>query len=379
MPTEHQPKVAVIHDWLNTYRGGERVLEAILEIFPSAEIFTLFYEKGRTSKTIESRPIHTSFLNYFPLKRTYYRHFLPLFPAAIERFDLSGFDLVVSSNSCVAKGVITPPQTPHLCYCHTAMRYIWDQYAQYFSGITEKLVYPFAHYLRLWDVTSSARVDHFLANSVFVADRIRKYYRREAGVVAPFVDLEKFSIGEAKRDDFFLVVSAFAPYKRIDLAIEACRRTHKKLIIVGEGQAENHLRALAGPQTEFVGRASDEEVRGLLQRTQALLFPGEEDFGITPLEAMACGTPVIAYGSGGVLDTVIDGETGLFFHQQSVEALENAIISFRSGDFSPVKCRERAELFSKESFKAGFIKELESCLGPKATKRVVDTGQRPLR
>lgn len=349
-------KVAIIHDWLLGLRGGERVLDALCELYPSADLFTLFHEPGAVGPVIGRHPIQASFLNRFPEVSRYYRWLLPLYPLAIERFDLTPYDLVISSSHCVAKGIIPRPDAVHVCYCHTPMRYAWDRYGDYFPGAKGALVAPFLHYLRLWDVTSAARVDHFVANSTWVRDRIEKYYRRDADVIPPFVDLETFRPApETARGDYYLVVSALAPYKRIDLAIRACNALDRELRIVGEGQLDRELRALAGPRTRFLGRVALDEVKRQYAGARALLFPGEEDFGITPLEAMACGKPVIALGRGGALDSVVDGETGLFFPEPTVESLTDAIRRFESGAaFSPARCRERAERFGRETFLARF-------------------------
>jgi glycosyltransferase involved in cell wall biosynthesis len=363
MPIENL-RVAILHDWLNGLRGGERVLEAICELFPQAEIFTLFHEPGKAGPIIERHTIHASFLNRFPATDRYYRYLLPLFPLAMERFDLGRFDLVISSSHCVAKGALIPPDAVHVCYCHTPMRYAWDRYSDYFGGSRkEAAILPFIHYLRMWDVTSSARVDEYVTNSRWVGNRIRKYYRRDSQVLHPFVDLERFlpKRGEP-REDYYLIVSAFAPYKRIDLAIEACNVLDRPLWIVGTGQDSARLQRLAGPRTRFLGRIDGEELPGIYRRARALLFPGEEDFGISPLEAMASGTPVLAYGRGGVTESVVEGETGHFFHAQRVPALVEALERFESLRFSPETCRRRAEQFRREEFKHRFAKIVEGAL-----------------
>jgi glycosyltransferase involved in cell wall biosynthesis len=354
MPTDISDlRVAIIHDWLVTSRGGERVLEALCEIFPQSEIFTLFHKPGSTTERIESRPIHASFLNRLPKVEKYYRNLLPLLPYTIEQTQLEGFDLILSSSHCVAKGVIPPPGTLHISYLHTTMRYAWDQAYQYFGGgLKEFLVSPFLHYLRMWDVTSSARVDHFIANSRFVSQRIEKYYRRPSDVVNPFVDLERFKPAHGEKGDYYLLVSAFAPYKRVDLAIEACEKLGKRLLIVGGGQQEKTLKRMGGKWTQFLGNLPDDFLPDLFAGAKALLFPGVEDFGITPLEAMASGTPVIALGAGGALETIEEGKTGLFFYEQTAEALIQAIQTFEKqpNTFTAAACRERAEFFSKSRF-----------------------------
>ncbi len=354
MPTDiSKLKVAIVHDWLLSPRGGERVLEALCEVFPQAEIFTLVHKKGTTFPAIEKRKIHTSYLNRIPRIEKFYRYLLPLFPSAIENFRLEGFDLVLSSSHCVAKGVIPDPGSLHISYCYTTMRYAWDQRHQYFgTGFKQAIVSPFLHYLRIWDVTSSARVDEFIAISHFVAERIEKYYRRSADVVFPFVDTERFRPTHGERGDYYLVVSAFAPYKKVELAIQACEQLNRKLYIVGGGQDAKKLKLHAGGNTTFLGNLPDEELPDLYAGARAFLFPGMEDFGITPLEAMASGTPVIAYGAGGALETVENGKTGLFFYTQNPEGLADAIVRFEAQkeNFTPQACRERALAFSKGRF-----------------------------
>ncbi|MBI5827560.1 MAG: glycosyltransferase [Deltaproteobacteria bacterium] len=361
-------KVALIHDWLTGMRGGEKVLEVFCEIFPEADLFTLLHIPGSVSKTIENRSIKTSFIQRLPLARRRYRSMLPLFPLAIESFNLNGYDLVLSSSHCVAKGVIPPPGALHISYIHTPMRYVWDMRHDYFGGIggvSGRLIALFSHYLRMWDVTSSARVDRFIANSAHVAKRVEKYYRRPAHVINPPVECSMFRL-DRDRGDFYLIVSAFAPYKRIDVAIEAFNTLGLKLKVIGAGQDGKRLRSIAKGNVEFLGWKSDEELAGYYAGCKALVFPGEEDFGIVPLEAMACGRPVIAYGKGGALETIIplnpalgakapEGPpTGVFFYEQTPSALARAVSMFeeREKEFIPGRIRERALGFSREAFKA---------------------------
>jgi glycosyltransferase involved in cell wall biosynthesis len=361
----HTPKIALIHDWLVNYRGGERVLEAIAELFPGATIFTLFHAPGKYGERLASYPVRASFLNRIPGARRYYRYLLPLFPLAVESFDLSEFDLVISSSHCVAKGVLVPPGIPHLCYCHTPMRYAWDRSRDYFPGKwMQAIVSPFLHYLRQWDVTSSHRVDHFMVNSRWVGQRLWRFHRRDSVVLYPFVDLDRLPFKTRPGGDYYLIVSAFAPYKRIDLAIQACNQLGVPLKIVGNGQQDRYLRRLAGPHTEFLGQVSGPEIGELYVNAKAFLFPGEEDFGIAPVEAMACGTPVIAFGKGGATESVVENKTGLFFYEPTVESLVDAIRAFelRSDAFTPEECRLRAASFSKENFKKGFMSFLTQAL-----------------
>jgi glycosyltransferase involved in cell wall biosynthesis len=365
MPTDSgQLKVAVIHDWLTGMRGGENVLEAILELFPESEIFTLFYIPGKLSPRIENHPIHTSFLNKIPYAHKFYKLLLPLFPLAIEHFDLSSFGLVISSSHCVAKGVIPSPDALHICYCHTPMRYAWDKRKDYFGSPWKSfLTSGFLHRLRIWDTVSSSRTDYFIANSNWVRARINKYYRRQSHVIHPFVDASFLKANPAVTRDYYLVVSALVPYKKVELAIQACEKMKRKLLIVGSGDEELRLRNLATSTTEFLGRVSGEKLKELYSGARALLFPGEEDFGITPLEAMGTGTPVIAFERGGVLETVVPNQTGLFFKDQTVDSLLSAIQDFESRTINwENQCIERARQFSKEHFMNSFRAFVENAL-----------------
>ena len=343
-------KIAIIHDWLTGMRGGEKCLEVFCRLYPEADLFTLLHIPGSVSSIIENRKIHTSFLQSFPFVETKYRHFLPLMPWAIECFDLTGYDLVLSSSHCVAKGVNPEKNTLHISYCYTPMRYIWDQYEQYFnnkdSGIMTSTVMGFiAPALRRWDVRSSKRVDEFIAISRHVQKRIKKYYHRESALIYPPVDSVFYSPTGEREEDFFLIVSAFAPYKRLDLAVEAFTELGYPLVIIGEGQSAGYLRSIAGPNIQFQGWLSNEEIRSYYARCRGFVFCGEEDFGITPLEAQCMGKPVIGFAKGGLLETVIPERqtwkaetgiseektgqpTGVFFHQQTPGALISAIRHF---------------------------------------------------
>ena len=348
-------KVALVHDWLTGMRGGERVLEILCEIYPQATIFTLLHIPGATSPTIERMPIKTSFIQRLPFASTKYRHYLPLFPTAIEQFDLRGYDLIISISHCVAKGVIVPPNAIHLCYCNTPMRYAWNLYHDYFPPqrlgfLSRKLIPLFINYLRMWDVTSSARVDYFIANSNNVASRIKRHYKRESVVIYPPVDTEFFVPG-GELSDFFLIVSALVPYKRIDLAIEALNQLNLPLKIVGKGPELSRLKRMANRNITFQGELPDQEIRRLYQTCQALVFPGEEDFGLTSLEVQACGRPVIAFRKGGALESVIEEQTGIFFDQQSPASLKNAIDKFYKMSFNNEKIRANALRFSRDKFK----------------------------
>ena len=346
-------RVAFVHDWLTGMRGGEYVLSQLLELFPDSEIFTLLHIKGRLDPRIESKKIHTSFIQRLPLASKYYRHYLPLFPAAVEEFRFEGFDLIFSSSHCVAKGAIPPPGVPHICYCHTPMRYAWDLYHDYFGhyrGLKRLFVSLMVSRLRTWDVASSNRVDRFLANSSLVRERIRRYYNREAQVIYPPVDTNFFQCRE-RGGDYFLAVSSHVPYKRIDLLLKAFKELKNlRLVIVGDGPLFKKHRKMASDNVKLIRAVSREELRRLYCGAMALIHPGKEDFGMVMAEAQSCGVPVIAYGEGGGKDIVREG-TGLFFYPQNHEALIEVLGNFNPGDFSPQDIRENSLRFSSRRFK----------------------------
>jgi len=351
-------KVAIIHDWLTGMRGGERVLEELLLLFPQADIFTLVYDRDRVSNLISSHRIYESSLVKLPFARKHFRTLLPLFPWAIESFELKGYQLVVSSSHCVAKGVIPPPDALHVSYVHSPMRYVWDMRSEYLNGndTTEfkRGIAGFAtHYLRNWDASSACRVDRFIANSGHVRNRIIKYYRRDAEVIHPPVEVDQFRPGEG-RGGYFLTVSALVPYKRIDLAIEACERLGRPLKIIGDGPEYSKLRDLAGKNTEFLGSVDFKDLPGIYADALAFIHPAEEDFGIAPLEAQAAGRPVIAYGRGGALETVIthgQNPTGVFFAEPTVESLSEIIKNFDRLAYNPTDARHNAEQFAPPVFR----------------------------
>jgi len=361
-------KVALVHDWLTGMRGGERCLEVLCELFPDADLYTLVHDPGKVSPAIERRRIRTSFINRLPRAKEYYRYYLPLFPSAIERFDFSPYDLIISSSHCVAKGAKRPVGALHISYTYTPMRYAWDLYEEYFGGrsaLFQAVAIPAVMaYLRRWDRRACRRVDHFVAISRHVAGRIRRHYDREATVIYPPVDIERFRITREHRG-YYLIVSALVPYKRIDLAVTAFNRLRMPLKIVGSGPEAARLKALSGPTVEFLGQRSDEELVSLYGGCRALIFPGEEDFGIVPVEAQASGKPVIAYAKGGVTETVIpinpqiadpqreDAATGVFFFDQTAEALVDAVRLFEKGEhgFDPARLREHARQFDRRIFK----------------------------
>jgi glycosyltransferase involved in cell wall biosynthesis len=336
-------------------RGGERALEVICERFPDAELFTLVHLPGTVAPVIERRPIHTSFVQRLPLVARYYRHYLPLFPAAVERFDLSGFDLVLSVSHCCVKSVLRPPHARHLCYCLTPMRYAWDQFEAYFGrerigALPSRLMRPIMASMARWDRETSTRVDRYVAISHYVAGRIGRYYNREATVVYPPVDTTFYHPDGTVAERFALIVSALVPYKRIELAMDACARAGIPLKIVGDGPERAPLERRATSNSVFVGRLTDAEVRDLYRRAAVVVLPGEEDFGIVPLEAQACGRPVVALGRGGACETVIHDETGLLVDEPTVPAFADAIERAAARRFDVVAIRHHAERFGRERF-----------------------------
>jgi glycosyltransferase involved in cell wall biosynthesis len=350
-------RVALVHDWLTGQRGGEKVLEVLAEIFPAAPIYALFHFPGSQVDGLEAREIRTSFIQRLPFLKKKYRLYLPLFPLAAELFDLADYDLIVSSSHCVAKGIIPGPDSLHLSYVHSPVRYAWNQYSAYFSprdlSFFSRLAVPgVIHRLRIWDVASSARVDQFIANSANVARRIKKYYRRDADVIHPPADTDFFTLPEAELSrSYFLIVSALVPYKKIGLAVEVFNRTGEPLKIVGTGPEFRKLAKRAKPNVEFLGQVPAGRLRELYRGALALLMPGEEDFGISAVEAQACGAPVIAYGRGGVLESVIPGETGIFFSEPSPAGLSRALDNFRGMKFNSSVLRSNAMRFSRSLFK----------------------------
>ncbi|TAM84297.1 MAG: glycosyltransferase family 4 protein [Acidobacteria bacterium] len=361
-------RVAVVQFWLSGYGGSEKVLEALGEIFPQADFYALVVADGGIPASLRGRKWTTSFVDRIPGARRWYRNLLPLYPFALEQFDLSEYDLVISSESGPAKGVITSPRSCHICYCLSPMRYVWDMYHEYRRKMNPLARAAFslaAHYARQWDVTTAARVDYFAAISDYVAARVRKYYRRESTVIYPPVDVSKGYLAD-KTEDYYLAISRLVPYKRVDLAIEACTRLGRRLRVVGTGPELKRLKAMAGPTVEFMGRLDDASLRECYARSRAFLFPAEEDFGIAPVEAQSFGRPVIAYGRGGAIETVVglaDGgdprsATGIFFREQTAESLAGAIVRFEETEstFNPEFIRASAQRFSLERFKEEFVK-----------------------
>lgn len=358
-------KVALVHDWLVSSGGGERVLKCLHEMYPDAPVYTLVHDDRAAPAWTRDCDVRTTRLQRIPGAKSHHKAMLPLMPRAWEALDLTGYDLVLSTCSSCCKGVLTRPDALHVCYCFSPIRYVWDMYYEYLenAGALKRLAMPrLIHKIRLWDFAAAQRVDHFVADSDFVAQRIRKFYRREPRTIYPGAPLCARPAADPA-GDYYLVVSRFVGYKRVDIAVEACNMLGRRLVVIGSGgEEEGRLRGLAGPTVEFLGRVSDEEMQEAYAGARAFLFPGVEDFGLTPIEAMSAGAPVLAYGRGGALETVSDGETGLFFHDQSAEGMATCIERFeREGvSLSRAEIRGRASAFSEERFKeemASFVRE----------------------
>jgi glycosyltransferase involved in cell wall biosynthesis len=348
-------RLALVHDWLTGMRGGEKALEVVCERFPDAELFTLMHVRGSVSPIIEQRPIHTSFIQHLPAARRLYRNYLPLFPAAVEQFSFDRFDRVLSLSHCVAKSAVTPGGVPHVCYCFTPMRYAWDQFDAYFGpertgAIGSAVMRRVMGRMARWDRETAVRPDRYVAISHYVAGRIGRYYNRPASVVYPPVDTEFYRPNDTAPERFALIVSALVPYKRIELAIEACDLAHLPLKIIGDGPERAALERLAHGRAEFLGRVSNEDVRSLYRRAQMVLLPGEEDFGIAPIEAQACGRPVVALRRGGSLETVVHGTTGVLVDDMSAEAFADGIAQALSTRFDVADIRSYAEQFGRSRF-----------------------------
>jgi len=368
-------KIALIHDWLTGMRGGEAVLEALLDLYPDAEVFTLLHRPGRVSARIESRPIHCSFVDRLPFSHEHYRYYLPLFPRAIEALDLGGFDGVISTSHCVAKGVRLPEGVPHLCYCLTPMRYVWDRHADYFgrgraAAPVRAAMAVVRPHLQAWDRKVSNRVRQFLACSAYIRAAIGRWYGRDARVVYPPVAVQRFR-SDAPREDFYVTVSALVPYKRIELAVEAFNRMRRRLVVIGEGTGFDRLQRLAGSTVSLLGRVSPRVVEDHLARCRGFVYCAEEDFGIAPVEAQASGAPVVGYGAGGLLETVTgvddaDGSrepTGVFFRERTPEALIAAVERLERHRFEPSVLRANAERFDIARFRDAFRSEARRVLG----------------
>ena len=354
-------KVAIVCDWLVTYAGAERVLEQFLEIYPEADVFCLvdfLPEKQRAF--LHGKNVYTTFLQHLPFVRHHYRAYLPLMPLAVEQINVHGYDIVISSSHCVAKGVITGPDQLHISYVHTPVRYAWDMTFSYLQdagldhGLKGWIAKLLLHYLRIWDCRTAFGVDAYIANSRFIARRIKKIYGRDAVVIHPPVDVDKFPLCMEK-SDYYLTASRLVSYKKVDLSVEAFRlMPEKKLVIIGDGPQHQEIMRRATQNIRMLGYQSDAVLRTYMQQARAFVFAAEEDFGITPVESMACGTPVIAYGKGGVRDSVVEGVTGCFFPHQTVESICDAVRRFEATDLKPEDCRRQAEKFAVSEFHRAF-------------------------
>lgn len=361
------PKVAIVHYWLVGMRGGERVVERLLRLFPGADIFTHVYDPGSVSEFIRQHRVTTSFIQRLPGARRHYQKYLPLMPRALEELDLAGYDLVISSESGPAKGVITSPDTAHLCYCHSPMRYLWDHYHPYRKSTRGPSAMAMAwlfHDLRAWDTASASRPDAIVANSAFIARRVHKAWGRKAEVIHPPVEVGLYRQADAIRDSY-LWVGQMTPYKRADLVADAFTALGLPLVMVGTGELAQDIRRRAGPNITIIDRLDFAALRQAYAECRALIFPPEEDFGIVPVEANAAGRPVIAYGRGGVTDSIIDGQTGLFFHEQSVAALIDAVVRFETWlpHFSPAAAQANAARFAPEVFDRKILSRVATMLG----------------
>lgn len=358
-------KVALVHDWLNQYGGAERVLEEFHALFPDAPVYVSMYDPDRMPKEYRSWDIRTTWMQRLPLVKKKHQPFMPLYPAAFESFDLSGYDLVLSSASAFCHGVITRPETCHVCYCHTPTRFMWNYFdyvkRENLGRQQQRALVPILFNLRTWDRVSADRVDYWIGNSRLVQKRIAKFYRRKSVVIHPPVNASRFHPSNG-HDDYFLCLSRLIPYKRIDLAVQAATRIGARLLVAGSGRETERLKRMAGPTVEFLGRVDDDHMVELYARCKAFLFPGEEDFGITPLEAMASGRPVIAYKSGGALDTVVPGVTGAFFEEQTVDSLARALEEFNPDAYNTAAIRAHAETFDSSVFRTRIREYVDECL-----------------
>jgi glycosyltransferase involved in cell wall biosynthesis len=362
--TSVKPKIALVHYWLISWRGGEKVLEALVKIFPDADIYTHVYDpRVVDASPLKGKKIHTTFINKLPWARRLYQKYLPLMPMALEQLDLSSYDLVISTESGPAKGVVLPPHVAHICYCFTPMRYVWDMYHDYLAHagwFTRLMMRPLIHHLRIWDRLSADRVDHFLVDSAFVGERVRKFYRRDSTVLYPPIEINEFQLSKSS-DGYYLMVGALVRYKKADLAVRAFNASGLPLVVIGEGELHEQLKAMAKPNVKILGRASRADILDHYSRCTALVFPGIEDFGIVPLEAMATGKPVIAYAKGGAMETVIDGVTGVHFHTQSEDGLNAAVQLIEQGlaVFNPAKIRAHAATFDISNFERQLVRFIE--------------------
>lgn len=358
-------KIAIVHYWLVGMRGGEKVLESLCRLYPDADIFTHVYDPAAMSATIKAHKVQTSFIARLPFAARNYRSYLPLMPLALEQLDLRGYDVIISSESGPAKGIIPPPGALHICYCHSPMRYVWNMFHDYRerSGFATRLAMPLlSHYIRNWDVLSATRVHSFAANSRTVAQRLRTYYRRDATVIYPPVAVEDFAPTPDEVGDFWLMVGELVPYKRPELAVEAFNRSGRKLVVIGGGEMLPRLRAMAKPNVSVLGAQPFDALKRNYARCRALIFPGEEDFGIVPVEAMASGRPVVAYGRGGATESVVDGVTGVFFDNQTVEDILDAVDRCEALRLDPQAIVAQAKSFSGDRFASRMKTFVDDCL-----------------
>lgn len=360
-------KVALVHDFLVKMGGAERVLKILADMYPKAPIYTLIYDQEICGKTFPAERVRTSFLQKFPeFLRKRQRYLFPLMPRAAEGFNLAEFDLVISSSNAYAHGVLTSSNAKHICYCHSPMRYAWDYAHEYLDeqnigGLKRFLIQKMMLGVRMWDQTAADRADKYIANSNHVRKRIKKYYKTDSDVLYPPVNVNRFKVSQEHKD-FYLIVSTITPFKKIDLAVQLFNKIGKYLIVIGDGSDLNRLKKMAGSNIVFMGFQDDATVKEYMQNCRALIFPGEEDFGITPVEAMACGKPVLAYGRGGVLETVIPGETGEFFYEQTIESMEDGLgrLIVNEPNYHPRKIRKQADRFNEQNFINGFKKVVKN-------------------
>ncbi|MFC3771461.1 glycosyltransferase [Paenibacillus sp. GCM10012303] len=364
-------KIAIIHDYLNQYGGAERVLEIFMEMFPEAPIYTMVSDLSKMPEKFQKADIRTSFIQKIPFSKNHYKKMLSLFPIAVEQFDLRGYDVILSSSSAFAKGVITNPNQLHICYCYTPMRYVWDLYHQYMNEDITNPIFKFAlprvlHKIRMWDQLTAQRVDHFIADSKSISRRINKYYGRDSEVIYPPVNLDQFYRSDTI-GDYYLIVSRLIPYKRIDIVIQAFNELNLPLVIIGDGYDRKRLEAMAGPSVKLLGFQSDEVIAEYYSKCKCFILGGEEDFGITPLEAQASGRPVIAYRKGGALETVKENQTGLFFDHSTPESVIAAVRQIETMNFDSNQIQAHANEFSTTTFKQKIMDFIQEKIERKAT------------